>query len=694
MNRLWLLTLAIVLPKVYAFEQNESGKDSQYDTEVLVIEGRRVNLVGSSQSAAEGIVGKAEILQRPMLRTGEILETVPGLVVTQHSGTGKANQYFLRGFNLDHGTDFSTSIDGMPINMRTHGHGQGYTDLNFLIEESIDHIAYKKGPYYADVGDFSGAGSAQIETSNRVEQGFVEFTVGEDNYREITAIDSFEGNDSDWLYALNLNTYDGPWTDIEEDLSKKSILLKNSRSTENGDWNISLMLYDNNWNSADQIPQRAVTQGIIDELGSLDTTVGGESSRYSLNVQWENDKLQANVYAISYDLNLWSNFTYFLDDEVNGDQFEQVDQRSIYGGSFKYLEQSELAGKPINHETGLEVRYDDIDEVGLYKSLQRQRLGAIRSDAVDELSVGLFYENTIAWTSNLRSVVGLRYDYYDFDVNGLVTTNVNNVNLTANEGSADDDIFSAKGSLIYSVSDEWETYISVGQGFHSNDARGTTVNIDPSDGSSIESVDPLVRSFGYELGIRGFVSEKLNTSFSVWSLDLDSELLFVGDAGNTEPNGATQRYGFEMTAYYRLDDTWSLDLEYAYTDAKFSDVPVGQGHEVPGAIEQVLQAGVSANFDNGWFTSARLRYFGERPLNESGNIRSDSSTLANFRLGYRHNNWTLKADILNAFDSNDHDIDYYYGSRLASEPSGLETEDLHYHVLEPRTIRLSAAYHF
>ncbi|RDX35933.1 TonB-dependent receptor [Kangiella sp. HD9-110m-PIT-SAG07] len=683
-----LLTSASII----AEEQALDTSNTSADFETIFVEGQRTNLIGSSQSASEGVVGQVELSQRPMLRTGEILETVPGLVVTQHSGTGKANQYFLRGFNLDHGTDFSTSIDGMPINMRSHGHGQGYTDLNFIIEEAIETITYKKGSYYADVGDFSGAGSALMNTQKRVEQGFIELTLGEDSYQELTSVNSFQNDDVSWLYALNLNYYDGPWTDIEEDLQRKNVWLKRSQKFEDVTFDATLMLYDNSWNSADQIPQRAVEQNIIDELGSLDTTLGGDSSRNSINLQWYNDSFSANIYAIQYDLNLWSNFTYFLDDENNGDQFEQVDERTIYGGSLSYTLPSN--NDFLTHHFGAETRYDDIEEVGLYKTQERQRLGVVRSDTVGELSIGAFYEATMNWNSSLKSVVGLRYDYYDFDVTSLSLSNINSVDLTNNDGKDTDDLLSAKASLIYSLNPEWETYLSAGQGFHSNDARGVTGKVDPATGQSIDSVDPLVRSFGYELGVRGFISERLNTSLSLWALDLDSELLFVGDAGNTEANGATERYGVELTAYYRLDDTWSIDLEYAYTDAKYRDVPAGEGDHVPGAIEQVVQTGVSANFSNGWFMSSRVRYFGERPLEETGNITSDPTILANLRLGFRQDNWTFKADILNLFDSDDHDIDYYYASRLSSEPSGAAIEDIHYHVLEPRTVRLSATYHF
>jgi len=659
------------------------------ETEIIDIEGRQVNLIGQAISASQGVVSKQEIELRPLLRTGEILEFVPGMVATQHSGTGKANQYFLRGFNLDHGTDFSTSVDGMPVNMRTHGHGQGYTDLNFIIPETIEKLSYKKGGYYADVGDFSGAGSAQIQTLNTAETGEAEITLGNDNFLRLVGLGSIKAGEGDILAAVEYNQYDGPWKDINEDVDKTNVLLKYAQSVADGQLSLSFMAYDNSWNSADQIPQRAVSQGLIDDLGSLDTSLGGESSRYSVNIDWQNKNWHASAYAIQYEMNLWSNFTYFLDDPVNGDQFEQVDKRNIFGGQAHYVIQTDWNGLAVQNKFGVEARYDDIDEVGLYHTKQRSRLGVVRSDSVSELSTAAYWENRIDWNSDFRSVFGVRADYYDFEVTDLAGTNKNGVDLSTNSGSNDDSITSIKGSLIYTLNHDWESYFSAGQGFHSNDARGTTIRLDPADGTSVEQVDPLVRSFGYEIGVRGFINDKLNTSVALWSLELDSELLFVGDAGNTEASRGSDRYGFEVTTYYQISDYFSADIEYAYTDAEFSE-SAPEGNHIPGAIEHVLQAGLNARFDNGLFGSLRLRHFGQRPLNEDGSVYSGSSSIMNLRAGYTHDKWTFVADILNLTDSDDHDIDYLYGSQLTGETN--EVEDIHYHMFEPRSIRFSVSY--
>lgn len=682
-----------VMP-LFAAEQNTDLHAELDATDAIMVEGRRTNLVGEAISASEGIVGQKEIALRPLLRTGEVLELVPGLVVTQHSGTGKANQYFLRGFNLDHGTDFATFVDGMPVNMRSHGHGQGYTDLNFLIPETVAQLAYKKGAYYADTGDFSGAGSAQITTATRVEHNFAEVTAGEDNYQRLLTLNNLEhATGARTVFAFEGNRYDGPWSDIEEDLDKINLFIKHTLPVREGDVSVALMAYDNNWNSADQIPSRAVEQGIIDELGSIDDTVGGESSRYSLSVNWQEAGWQGSAYIINYDMNLWSNFTYFLDNETNGDQFEQVDERIIYGGLLTYLFESDLAGRSMSHRFGADLRVDDIDEVGLYQTQARQRLGTVRKDQVTESSMGLFWENRITWNEQLRSVLGMRYDYFDFEVSDKAGINTHSIDLSANSGSADDDLASLKGSLIYTFNYKWEGYISAGQSFHSNDTRGTTIQVDPIDGSVVDVVDPLVRSLGYETGLRGFITDRINTSIALWTLELDSELVFVGDAGNTEASRGSKRQGVEITTYYHFTNQWSMDFEYAYTDAEFTDF-APEGDHIPGAINNVFQAGINADLENGWFGSLRVRHFGERPLIEDASIKSDSSTVWNLRAGYSQSDWSFKADILNITDSNDHDIDYFYPSRLSTEASSVASDDIHYHVIEPRTLRLSASYRY
>lgn len=675
-----------------AADPNEQGGE-QPGMESLEVVGRWEDPVGNSLSASAGVFGQQEIAQRPLLRTGELLEFVPGLILTQHSGGGKSNQMFLRGFNLDHGTDFATWVDGMPVNMRTHGHGQGYTDINFIIEELVERVEFVKGPVHAGIGDFSSAGAARMQTSSGLDQGFFKASVGQFDFLRAVAADSFAVGSGELLLGGEARSYKGPWKDIDEDLELYKALVRYTAETDRGDvWNVAFMAYDASWNSADQIPRRAVEQNLIDRRGSLDTTVGGESSRYSLSAGWlrdtANSTWRARAYVIDYDLDLLSNFTYFADDPVDGDQFQQIDDRIIYGGEAS-LQLGEAASQgQMQHTFGVEFRYDDIDEVALNRTVAGRFASTVRQDSVGEGSVGVYYENQYLWGDRLRSVVGIRYDYYDFDVSS---------NIALNSGQNDDSLISPKLALIYTWSDETELYANGGYGMHSNDARGTTIQVDPVTLEAVDAVDALVRSKGAEIGGRTFLTDRLNVSVALWYLELDSELLFVGDAGNTEALGPSERYGIEIPIYYQTEN-WKFDIELALTRSEFSET----GEKIPGALDRVIAAGAYFDYPSGWYGTARVRHFGERPLIEDGSAESDPTTVVNAMLGYRwgNNAWDLRAELLNVFDSADDDITYFYESRLRTPfgPGGtLEpapVEDVHFRSVEPRMLRVTLNYNF
>ena len=659
----------------------------EQDIEEIVVIGRWTDLAGSAISASEGIVGQEELDIRPRLRTGEVLEVVPGLIITQHSGTGKSNQMFLRGFNLDHGTDFSTSIDGMPINMPSHGHGQGYTDLNFLIPELIESVEFRKGPYHAAVGDFSSTGSAHLSTFRVLPESMLKIGVGEDGYRQVLVADNIDTGTGTLLYAAQGHVYDGPWVDIEEDLRRLNGVLRYSRQSEPGNqWDIMLMGYDASWNAPDQIAQRAIDNGLVDRLGSLDPTIRGETSRYSVSGSLLHDfsgdrQLHAHAYAIDYELDLFSNFTYFLDDPVDGDQFEQVDRRTVLGGDLSYLWRTSNRFD-TTYTVGASLRRDDIGEVALFRTKDTDRLATVRSDTVVESALGVYVQAETRWSEKWRTQLGIRADYFDFSVRS---------NLPANSGDTDDSIVAPKLSVIYSLDADSEVYLSTGRGFHSNDARGTTIRIDPNTGDPAERVDPLVPSTGAELGFRTFRNEKLNLSASLWYLELDSELLFVGDAGITEPSRPSRRYGIELPVYYRLGN-WVVDFELALTRSRYvDDDPAGD--EIPGSIERVIAAGIAAQFTSGVYGSLRARHFGDRPLIEDGSVRSESSTVLSLLLGYRRDSMDFRVEVLNLLDAEDQDIAYFYTSRLAGEPAG-GVDDVHLHPMEPRTVRASITWNF
>jgi hypothetical protein len=553
-----------------------------------------------------------------------------------------------------------------------------------MIPEAIEQIRYRKGTYYADVGDFSSAGSARFELADTLPRGIAEITAGAFGYRRGVVVDSVNTGGGDLLFGAELQAFDGPWDDIDENVKKKVGLLKYSGTVGAGRAQVALMAYDNEWNSPDQIPERAVEQGLISEFGSIDKTVGGEASRYSISGGWVGTalggRLSAEAYAIDSSLSLFSNFTYLLDDPVNGDQFRQVDNRQIYGFE---LSQQWSQGRS-RWRVGIEGRYDDIGRVGLFRTNQRQPVSTVREDAVKEGSIGLFASNEYTFSDKLRSYFGLRYDYFDFKVDAK--------SLPDNSGKANDDKLSLKGSMILKPITPFEVYFSLGQGYHSNDARGTTIRIDPVSGDPADTVSPLVASIGGELGARLFLGDRLQATVAAWMLRLDSELLFVGDAGNTEASRPSKRGGVELGLYYFGSKNVSADLEASFTRSKFRDEDA-TGNNIPGSIPLVISGGITARTDSGWLATARLRYFGKYPLIEDKSVKSDGSFLVNLRGGREWGRFGAFLDVFNLFDSSNHDVDYFYASRLPVE-STEGIEDIHYHVFQPRSVRASLRYSF
>jgi hypothetical protein len=640
---------------------------------------------GVIDAASEGTVTREQLENRPLLRPGEVLEAVPGLIVTQHSGSGKANQFFLRGFNLDHGTDFRTSVLGMPANLPTHAHGQGYTDINFVIPELISTIQYRKGPYYAEEGDFSSAGAARIDYVRSLPAPFAELTVGQDRYRRLVAAGSWarEGAGS-WLAAVEAQHEDGPW-DLPEDLRKVNSVMRWSSAEVEG-LSLTAMSYRNRWNSTDQVPLRAIETGLIGRYGHIDPTLGGRTWRHSLCADWQGagtaSLTRASAYAIAYGLDLFSNFTYFLDDPVNGDQFEQADRRRIFGGSLQHAFAGKWGARDTEHAVGVEARHDDIATVGLYRTVARERIATTRQDAVRQTSVAAWYRNTTQWTPILRTIAGTRADAYRFDVAS---------ERSENSGKANDRIVNPKLSIVIGPFGRSEFFVNAGGGFHSNDARGATIRIDPVTGGPVQRVQPLVRSRGAEIGYHTHLSPTWEMALSLWRLDLASELLFVGDAGTTEASRPSRRTGIEWSHYWRPVKGVIFDADLAISRARFRDGDPA-GNRIPGAIERTASAGVA--FASGpWAAGLRLRYFGPRTLLEDASVRSPSSATASLRLGYRFTPRVKAAiDVLNLFDRKVSDIDYYYESRLASEAQPVA--DFHTHPAEPRTVRASVTVSF
>ena len=644
----------------------------------VTIDGSRANQLGVADAASSGSVSQKELAARTVYRPGELLEAMPGLIVSQHSGEGKANQFYLRGFNLDHGTDLRTTVDDMPVNQRSHAHGQGWTDLNFLIPELAVRLDYKKGPYSAEEGDFASAGTASVVYANRLTQGLASVSAGQNGYGRALLADSVELPRGSLLYALEVLHNDGPYEN-PDNYQKVNAVLRYSEGYANNGFNVSLMAYRADWNATDQIPLRAVRDGQIGRYGAIDPTDGGEAHRYSLSGAWrrttQDSSSKINAYVIANQLDLFSNFTYFMDDPIRGDQFAQPDKRVTSGLNASHSWHQHGDGWNSETTIGLQLQNDNIFN-GLYNTQARQRVSTTRQDHIVESSAGLFIENSTRWNDAWRTVAGARVDGYRFDVGS---------DLAANSGTANDHLVSPSLSIIYGPWKTAELYANIGTGFHSNDARGTTITIDPKTGLAAGKVSPLVRSRGMELGARSAWLPGLQSSLSFYRLDFDSELTFVGDAGTTEAGPPSRRYGVEFSNYYKPLKWLSVDLDLAYARARTrGDAP--EGNRIAGAIEGTGQLAVTVD-DGGPFSgSLKLRYFGPRPLIEDNSVRSSSSMTLNGRIGWKiAKDLALELEAFNLTNRRDSAIDYYYASQLKGETEPVT--DIHFHPIESRSLR-------
>lgn len=680
-----VLALSLLISGSVAFSQS-SLDHPIIDLDEFGVRGKAYDLVGLARSSSTGVANNAELSQRPIQRRGELLEVVPGMIVTQHAGGGKANQYFIRGYNLDHGTDFHVAVDGMPVNFRHHAHGQGYADINFIIPEFIEGLEYFKGPFFAEYGDLSTAGGAEYHFFHELPAGIASYSIGENGFQRVLVGDSFAVGDGVLTVGGEYSHEDGPWL-VENDYNRYNFLAKYHQGNEFNFFDLTLLIHEGDWLSSDQIPLRGVESGFVDKFGTVDETTGGETTRQSIQLNWrQEDGGSVNTMDAwfgFYDLELYSNFTYFVNDPVNGDQFEQNDGR--YFGGFNYARSTEHELNGLESETtvGVQTRYDWISDLGLYLSQNNRRLSTVRKDDINSGNISVFAENETQISDTFKAGFGIRADYFTFDVES---------DNPLNTGDESDEIISPKMNLVFGPWNETEFYVNAGFGFHSNDARGVTIAVDPNDGATpADPVDPLVRTKGAEVGFRTSVAESSTFTGTLWYLESDSELVFVGDGGATEPSDGSERWGIEITYYWRPNEWLAVDAEYAFVDARFVDVDPGFS-EIPNSIDHSAAAGITFDGGEGWFGSLRARYFAPRPLEESGEVESKDSLMVNGRIGYRRDSWEVGLDILNILDRNDNDIEYYYESRIPGETVGVE--DIHFHPVEPRQARVYALLRF
>jgi outer membrane receptor protein involved in Fe transport len=662
--------------------------------------------LGQEDTASQGTVAAPKLQEFAAYRSGELLENVPGLIVTQHSGEGKANQYFLRGFNLDHGTDVAITVDDMPVNMRTHGHGQGYADLNFMIPELIGGIDYSKGPYFADQGDFATAGAVNIDYVDKLKHDLASVSAGTlGDYRGFAATSRPWGN-GDLLAAAEYDHVDGPWK-IPDNYNKGNLVLRYGAGDAQNGLSFTGMYMNDAWHATNQIPERAVQSGQINRFGALDPSDGGSSERYSFSGKYvatdDAHRIKANAYLIGYSLQLFNNF----DGDVTfaapiGDQFEQQDRRKILGGNISDTLFGTLWGRPFDNTFGFQTRTDDI-HLGLAETTDRIVRFTVKDDHVIESSAGIYAENRAQLMDKLRMITGLRGDFF---------AGRDSSTLPGDSGSAAKGLVSPKASLISGPWQKTELYLSYGQGFHSNDFRGavSSVNalqteLNQQAGNDTVVAQPktplLTKAEGYEIGVRSKIVPQLSLAAALFVLDLASEATFNGDSAGTAVGRPSRRVGVEFTSDYTPLPWLSLDGDIAFTRARFTDADDGSadvepghpGSYIPEAAKVVASAEMAIQNLGAWDGGLRFRYFGPRPLLEDGSVRSGPTALFDARVGYRFGDrWHVQFDIFNLFNSRAHQIDYFYASRLPNETAPVF--DIHFHPVEPLSARVTLAASF
>ena len=659
----------------------------------VVVTAERRELIGTTTTASEGIVVNDELALTPAYRPGQLLETVPGLQVTSHSGEGKANQYLMRGYNLDHGTDLAVSVDGMPVNNPTHAHGQGYTDLNFMIAELATNIKFTKGTYYADQGDFASVGSVHLSYLDRINNqlnvtggnlGFQRmFAAGSAGVEDALGAAGISGISGNLLGALELQHYDGPW-DSADNQRKINAVLRYS----NSGFSLTGMFYHGLWNATTDQPERAISAGLIGRFGTLDPTDGGRAQRWSVSSQYHTSigdgELNANAYLVNTQLTLWNNFTHFLTDPVNGDQEAQTENRYITGGGVSYQLPTQIAGVTTEWLTGARVRYD-INDLSRLPTAGRIVLTAAQNpldfsetDHVHLLNLSGYMQATTHWTAWFRTVVGIREDF------------IQGIDSGTNFGSASQSLFQPKISLIFTPAATTELYLSAGRGFHSDDLRGVT-----QAATTGQSGAPLIaRQKGEELGVRQHLAAgKVTVTLAVFNLDAESETTYDPDAGEDGAGPASRRYGYEVNLTYQALRWLEFYASYSGDHARFStDFDDGTGH-----VGRYLS---NAPFGTGsfnvyvknlgaWSGGLEYRYLGREPLSPDNQIQSGGYGEWNADVKYAFaRDWSAGLGVYNILNRHSNATEFWYIDRLPGEPAD-GVPDLHLHPLEPLAVRLT-----
>ena len=654
--------------------------DTDEPIEVTAAGDRRLPDAASALTVTGG-----ELKLRPRLRPADILEVAPGLITVQHAGGGKANQYFLRGFDIDHGTDLALYVDGVPVNMVSHGHGQGYADLHFLIPELVSSLHVYKGPYYAQFGDFATAGAVNMELTDAFHESQASFTAGQYGiFRGLGIVSREVGDDTRFFVAGEAYAQNGPF-DNKERLRRYNVTLKATHDlTPLSSVTLSWMSYSGRWNASGQIPLREVDAGRLGRFGTLDPFEGGRTQRHGGSVRYrargENADVDVLAYGVRYNWSLFSDFTYFLRDPVNGDMIEQTDDRTLGGLDARTRFHHHFGPVRLETSVGAQARVDAIDNA-LYDSPQRERLSTRVDAHINQTGIGLFVNEKMRLGSWLTLVGGVRLDRADVSVEDRLDDATTRGNRDG--GSAGATLASPKGSVILSPFRWLGFFVNVGRGFHSNDARGAVRATNPA--------TLLVPATGYEIGVRGAPWDPLVLTAAAYRLDLDSEQVYVGDEGTTEPSDPSTRMGIEVAGRLYFGRWLYADSAATFNKAVYRPNE-GNGGAVALAPTRTVTAGVGFRAPFGMFGSVRMRHVGPRPATEDETITAEGWTVFDARLGQRLGPAELALDVQNLFNAEWREVQFATESRLRDESAPVE--EIHFVPGWPFTFRATLTAYF
>ncbi|WP_452218823.1 TonB-dependent receptor domain-containing protein [Lacinutrix undariae] len=639
-------------------------------------------MVLTEELSTVSTISRLDLSITPVNSSQEVLRKVPGLFIGQHAGGGKAEQIFLRGFDIDHGTDLSISVDGMPVNMVSHAHGQGYSDLHFVIPETVNKIDFGKGSYYAQEGDFNTAGYVNFETKDYLKESSLSFSAGQFNtLRTVGLFDLMKSTKNQNAYvAFEYLATDGPYESPQNfnrvNLFGKYVMF----SPENDKLTFTASHFTSRWDASGQIPQREVDNGNIDRFGAIDATEGGETERTNFNVSFDkyindNTTFTTNAFYSHYAFELYSNFTFFLEDPINGDQIKQQEDRSIFGVNTAINYNTRLGATAFNLTTGLGVRHDIVDDIELSRTLNRTTtLENLQLGDINQTNIDAFVNAEFEF-GKFKVAPALRLDYFKFMYNDALVTDYNTQSQTKV-------LLSPKLNFYYNAQDNLQLYLKSGIGFHSNDTRVVVAN----GGEAI-----LPRSYGADLGTVWKPFPKLVVNSALWYLYLEQEFVYVGDAGIVEPSGKTRRYGLDLGLRYQMNDWLFFDTDATLTNARSIDDPDGQNY-IPLAPDFTLTGGVSVDDYKGFSGGLRLRYLDDRAANEDNSIVAKGYTVTDFNVNYTINDVTLGVAIENLFDVEWNETQFVTTSRLQSETAPVE--EIHFTPGTPFFLKGTVTYKF